>query len=48
MVSAMSRNHHANTTVTAIFQVDGKQVAKQVINAHNREVMQTGRSPLLI
>ena len=48
MVSAMSRSHQANTTVTAIFQVDGKQVAKQVINAHNREVMQTGRSPLLI
>lgn len=48
MVSAMSRSHRANTTVTAIFQVDGKQVAKQVINAHNREVMQTGRSPLLI
>lgn len=48
MIGAMSKGNRANTTVTAIFQVDGKQVAKQVINAHNREVMQTGRSPLLI
>lgn len=48
MIGAMSKGNRNNTTVTAIFQVDGKQVAKQVINAHNKEVMQTGRSPLLI
>lgn len=48
MIGAMSKSNRNNTTVTAIFQVDGKQVAKQVINAHNKEVMQTGRSPLLI
>lgn len=48
MIGAMSKGNRNNTTVTAIFQVDGKQVAKQVINAHNKEVIQTGRSPLLI
>lgn len=48
MVGALGSSHRANTTVTAIFQVDGKQVAKQVIKAHNKEVIQTGRSPLLI
>ncbi|WP_455682249.1 hypothetical protein [Thomasclavelia sp.] len=48
MIGAMSKGNRSNTTVTAIFQVDGKQVAKQVINAHNKEVIQTGRSPLLI
>lgn len=48
MMGALGNGHRANTTVTAIFQVDGKQVAKQVIQAHNKEVMQTGRSPLLI
>ena len=48
MIGALGSSHRANTTVTAIFQVDGKQVAKQVIQAHNKEVIQTGRSPLLV
>lgn len=48
MIGALCSSHRANTTVTAIFQVDGKQVAKQVIQAHNKEVIQTGRSPLLV
>lgn len=48
MIGALGSNRSANTTVTAIFQVDGKQVARQVIKAHNKEVMQTGRSPLLV
>lgn len=48
VVGAMASARGSNTTVTAVFQVDGKQVAKQVIKAHNKEVMQTGRSPLLI
>lgn len=48
VVGALGNGKRGNTTVTAIFNVDGKQVAKQVIQAHNKEVMQTGRSPLLI
>lgn len=48
VVGAMSQFGSNNTTETAIFEVDGKQAAKKVIEAHYHEVMQTGRSPLLI
>ena len=37
-----------NKTITVISQIDGKVVAKTVFDEHNKEVIQTGESPLFI
>lgn len=41
-------NSNGNKTITVISQIDGKVVAKSVYDEHNRQVIQTGQSPLLI
>ncbi|MFQ9922111.1 MAG: hypothetical protein ACLRVU_01285 [Beduini sp.] len=44
----MFSGHSGNKTITVISQIDGKVVAKTVFDEHNKEVIQTGESPLLI
>lgn len=41
-------NNNGSKTITIISQIDGKVVAKSVYDEHNRQVIQTGQSPLLI
>ena len=44
----MFSGQSGNKTITVISQIDGKVVAKTVFDEHNKEVIQTGESPLLI